>query len=151
MGFFSRTLIGAGVGGAYGAMSDNGSALGGAIGGAAAGGLGIWGAKKGLGRLGLNSVSSGLRSGLGKLGGLSTRMQNTGYGMLGSASAIKSNAGVGMAWLGQRGAGGASALSSMIGRYSVRVNKWGGIALMGLGIGSGAMIGSSIIGSNQGY
>jgi hypothetical protein len=56
-----------------------------------------------------------------------------------------------MAWLGQRMSGVAGGASNLIGRNMVRVNKWGSRALMGLGVGSGAMIGSSIIGSNQGY
>lgn len=125
---FKRSLLGAGIGGLYGGMSDGGSAAGGAIGGAAMGGLGVWGARKLTG-----NPATFLSRGSRAFRGLFDR---TGLGWTAGGQRFRQGIGTANRWIANN---------------QVSVNKWGGRALAGAGIASGAMIGSSIISSNNGF
>ena len=148
MGLFANTMIGGLAGGVLGGMSEGGSFTGGAIGGAAVGFGGGWAASRMSGGRSLAQLAqSGLgygASGAGALRGVAPKLlSNSGYG----------NAAVryGMAGLGAASRGMARGASGLIGNTATQINKWGGRALMGAGVASGAHIGSSIIGSNRGY
>ena len=149
MGMLRKAGLGAAAGGIMGGMSDNGSALGGAIGGAAAGLAMTKGNMSRLGGLG-GGASSIAQKGLGYgatgagmlRGGLPKLLSNSGYG----------NAAVGFGMAGAGAASrGMSRAASYIGNKSININRYGARALAGLGAGSAAMIGSSIMSSNRGY
>lgn len=145
-----RAGKGAAVGGVAGLMGSNdaGGFFGGAIAGAAAG-MAMPMASRALSNR-FGSISGLARRGSATLGGLSTRMMNKGYGMMGGG-AVASNMGAGMAYAGGLGQRGMAGLGRTIGANSVSINKWGGRALAGMGVGSAGMIGGSVIGSNRGY
>lgn len=125
------------AGGGIGYMSDGdlGGIAGGAAAGAAAGSFGLGYARK----LAANrSVSSMARSGLGKAGKGAT-----------SAAARWDNRTISKAANVARS--DMNTASEFIGKNSTWVNKYGGKALGAAGIGSSALIGSSLISSNRGY
>jgi hypothetical protein len=137
----------AAVGGAVGAglaWANDSSMLGGAV-----GGLASPIARRMLANR-FGSISGLAGRGAGALGRGSNWLYRRGFGMMGGGK-LASNVGVGMSMAGSLGARGAGALGGAIGRNSVAINKYGGRALMGLGVASGAYIGSSILGSNRGY
>lgn len=144
LNMFKRMLLGGAIGGAYGGMSDNGSALGGAIGGAAAFGPGVWAAGALSRRYAPGGIAGGIRSGMG-------RAMSGSFWAANRADQWTGGIGARLATGLYRGAGLFGRGSEWIGRNAVRVNEWGGRALMGAGLASGAMIGSSIISSNNGY
>jgi hypothetical protein len=141
----------AAVGGAIGAglaWTNDSSMLGGAVGGAAFGLASPIARRMLANRFG--SISGLAGRGAGALGRGSDWLYRRGFGMMGGGK-LASNVGIGMSMAGSLGARGAGALGGAIGRNSVAINKYGGRALMGLGVASGAYIGSSILGSNRGY
>ena len=141
-----RTGIGAIAGGISGGMSDNGSILGGAIGGAAVGAALTRGNIARLGNLSTRGMQAGLgygAKGAGALrGAMPKLLSNRGYG--------NAAVGYGMAGLGAAGRG-MNRAAGYIKRNSISANKYGGATLAGLGMGSAAMIGSSVLSSNRGY
>lgn len=140
MGIFnsmlSRAAAGAGAGAVIGGMNGGWSGAGaGAIAGAGIAGFGGMAAKRfGGGR----TVTGMMTSGLGRLGDAGMRATST-IGNRGLFNAART---------ADRGLARAA---MYLGQNQVSVNKWGGRALMGAGVASGAYIGSSILGSNRGY
>ena len=143
MGLFGRALGRATLGGAAGyAMTGD---WGGAAAGAAMGGAG-YGMLRNFGE-GFNSAGM-LRKGLGagiRGGGFLQRqapklLSNSAFGnkavMMGASGISAARRGFGTA-------------SSFIGRNATNVNKFGGHALAMAGVGSAALIGSSVLGSNR--
>jgi len=147
MGFFGRTIAGGLAGGALG-FANTGDLNGVAAGAAAGAGAGAFG----------GMLARGL-SGGATVAGFGQRA--LGFGMRG-ANRVRQAA---KARMGNLSAGGAAAsyindamrstgkglfgARQWIGNNAVAVNKWGGRALMGLGVGSAAYIGSSVLSSNR--
>jgi len=139
-GFLGRSAAGAALGAFMG--GDQGqSRLGGAIGGAAMGGFGVWAGRKALRRFGgISGISS---RGLGHFAGWNDRFL--------TKSARMGTVGNYMRSAGDRIGGGMSQTALWIGKNSNGINKYGGAALAALGVASAAHIGSSVMGSNNGY
>jgi len=144
MGALTNAIWGAGVGGAMGYMNDGsmsgvmGGMAGGALAGMGSGALGGYLGGKGY------SIAGGLRKGI--MAG-SNQLKKIGANSPRPLTPFMDNV-VG----GARGIRGAGAnLGRSIGRNAVDVNKYGGRALMGMGMAAGGMIGASMIGSNRGY
>ena len=145
-GFFGRAFKGALAGGAIGGIAgggDVGNMIGGAVGGAIGGGAGMFrGAnyagmlRKGtqLGRRATVGLERGAWAGFNKFGGT---MGGNALGNI-SLGANRARSVLGTA-------------RTAIGNKATMVNEWGGKAAVAAGIGSGALIGSSIINSNRGY
>jgi len=144
-----RAVAGGAAGGAMG-LANTGD-MGGFLGGAAAGaGIGAFGGGlanrfaggrtvAGMAQRGLGAGRRGVQRGRSAMSGL---LSNSGMG----------NAAVGFGQAGMGGIGrGMNRLRGLVSRNSVAVNKWGGRALMGAGVASGAYIGSSMLGSNRGF
>ena len=149
MPFFARTLYGGLAGAGLGFINegDLGGIAGGAAMGALAGGAGIWGARRLMG----NRTLAGLaQTGFGAVGRGAGRMYRRGFGMM-EGGAFAGNIGAGMSMVGQLGMRGAATGAGFIGQNATLVNKWGGKALAGLGVGSSAYIGSTVMASNRGY
>lgn len=145
--FLGRTAAGAALGAWFG--SDQGqSPLAGAVAGGLAGGLGVWGARRFAASRGL-TISGGLQRGMAYAGrGLGWAGGKIGMGgMYGPLTRSRS---IGMG-LVQRGQSGLLRGIRGIEAKKLAVNKYGGYALGLLGVASAANIGSSIIGSNNGY
>lgn len=130
-GLAGRAGIGAAVGGFTGTDNGGGGFLGGAAMGAAAGAIGPWGARKLLGKR--NAV--GMAAALGErvahplMAGASTLGNRT---LFNAAKSVRTGAW----WMGQN---------------QVKTNKWGGRAMLGLGMASAGTIGSSLLDTNRGY
>jgi hypothetical protein len=142
-----RTAAGGAIGAGL-AWANDGDVLGGAAGGAAFGLASPIARRMLANRFG--SISGLAGRGAGALGRGSNWLYRRGLGMMGGGK-LASNIGIGMSRVGGLGTRGAGALGGAIGRNSIAINKYGGRALMGLGVASGAYIGSSILGSNRGY
>jgi len=144
---------GAALGAGVGWMSQDGSGWRGAVGGAAGGAL-FGAAAPYAGRAlsnRLGSFSSLAQKGLGYGARGARGLANYGAGMVVRNSGMASNLGSTMfkaGSLGQQGFGAASAF--MGGPGGIATNKYGGMALAALGLGSSAYIGSSMLSSNQG-
>ena len=145
-----RAAKGAAIGGGLGALSqgDFGGMVGGAGMGAMAG-IGMPAYAGALGRLGsVGGLAKRGAQGLGDLGGM---LAGAGRRSAKLGGGIASNLGVGMFHTGALTQRMGTAASGFIGGYMVSVNKWGGIGLAALGVGSASMIGASALSSNRGY
>jgi len=125
--------IGAGIG--YANTGD----LGGIAGGAAAGAV--------MGTVGLPYAKS-LLSNKNVTGMGAAALERIGYGGMAAASTIGNRR---LFRAATKAKFGISNAASALGSNSTVVNKYGGQALSALGMGSAAMIGSSVISSNRGY
>lgn len=126
MSLFTRAAIG-GLMGAY-IGSDYGNRFGGALGGAA---MGLAG--PGIGRMIAPRLGGSISGALGK-------GANAAFNTLNRFSRTK-----GLAGRFIRG------FDRNVGSRAASVNKYGGLGLAGLGMYAGSKMGSSLIGSNNGY
>jgi len=141
-GALGRAGKGAGIGAAAGYMNEgdvtgtlSGAAFGAAAGVVGGGAMAHYGGPARIARRGMGAIGRRAKGRQAALGGLGVMTKNQGRAYEGLGK--------------MRGYMGTGA--SFIGQNRVNVNKWGGRAIGALGIGSAAHIGSSMIGSNNGY
>lgn len=146
--FFGRTGKSAIAGGVIGGMAGGGdwkNIAGGAAGGAA---MGMFGANR---LSGLN-IAGGLRKGI-QYGRKATigaeRAAWSGFDKFGGNALGNAMGRTALAANSARS--GMGTARSFIGNNAARVNKYGGQAAVAAGIGSAALLGSSLINSNRGY
>lgn len=142
--YLGRAAMGAAAGGILGGASSGSwsGAFGGALAGGAAAGTG-WGAMSKYGPRALGRGARMAGRGLERLGG---RLSSGAFDM----SVLGAAKGWGQMGL-NRAASGMRNAASLLGNSKTMTNKWGGRVMAGIGVGSAAMLGSSVISSNRGY
>ena len=133
-GFFNRAFKGAAAGGVVGGMNSDWGWQGMAGGAAAGAAFGAFGAPK----VGGINYAGGMRRGL----------QAARRGTVGLERAGRS---IPLAIGANRARGALGTARTAIGQNAVSVNKYGGRAAAALGVGSAALMGSSLVNSNRGY
>jgi hypothetical protein len=154
MSAWTRTLVGAGVGGLYGASDGGGwgGAIGGAVGGGAALGMGYsWLMKGGKGRNLAGVARKGTRAAFQAsahaIGWGANRMAANESGSFWSNRGLNAISAGG--WTAKNAFDATKWLSNSSNAASV--NKYGSMALGALGVGAATHIGSSVLSSNRGF